>query len=220
MSFIGKNIKKIRTVKSLNQTDFGKMFNLTRGSIGSYEEGRAEPKIETLKEIAKKFSITLDGIITTELTVNQLSGFSPEDVVTFKASEKGAVGLPSILPKTLIEKNGDITILTKNTFFKTNLINKSDFSLSIDDSIKRDGVIAKKGDIIFCKKNITKSSFGYVLIRQNQIFWQSHQPQDGEGVSFTVTGVVSDCFTMDNKNPVQEKLSELELRIINLESKG
>ena len=131
MSFIGKNIKKIRTVKGLNQTDFGKMFNLTRGSIGSYEEGRAEPKIETLKEIAKKFSITLDGIITTELTVNQLSGFSPEDVVTFKASEKGAVGLPSILPKTLIEKNGDITILTKNTFFKTNLINKADFGIMI-----------------------------------------------------------------------------------------
>ena len=128
--------------------------------------------------------------------------------------------MPSILPKTLIEKNGDITILAKNTFFKTNLINKSDFSLSIDDSIKRDGVIAKKGDIIFCKKNITKSSFGYVLIRENQIFWQSHQPQNGEGVSFTVTGVVSNCFTMENKNLVQEKLSELELRIINLESKG
>ena len=180
----------------------------------------AEKRKELRDKVAKKFSITLDGIITTELTVNQLSGFSPEDVVTFKASEKGAVGLPSILPKTLIEKNGDITILAKNTFFKTNLINKSDFSLSIDDSIKRDGVIAKKGDIIFCKKNITKSSFGYVLIRQNQIFWQSHQPQDGEGVSFTVTGVVSNCFTMDNKNPVQEKLSELELRIINLESKG
>ena len=58
MSFIGKNIKKIRTTKGLNQTEFGKIFNLTRGSIGSYEEGRAEPKIETLKQIAKKFSIS------------------------------------------------------------------------------------------------------------------------------------------------------------------
>ena len=81
--------------------EFGKIFNLTRGSIGSYEEGRAEPKIETLKEIAKKFSITMDSIITTELTVNQLSGFSPENVVALKSSEIGAIGLPSILPKTL-----------------------------------------------------------------------------------------------------------------------
>ena len=135
MSFIGKNIKKIRTVKGLNQTDFGKMFNLTRGSIGSYEEGRAEPKIETLKEIAKKFSITLDSIITTELTVNQLSGFAPENVVTFKNSEIGAVGLPSILPKNLLDKNGDISIISKNTFFKTNLTNNSDFSLPLDDRL-------------------------------------------------------------------------------------
>ncbi len=220
MSIIGKNIKKIRTVKGLNQTEFGKIFNLTRGSIGSYEEGRAEPKIETLKEIAKKFSITLDSIITTELTVNQLSGFSPENVVALKSSEIGAVGLPSILPKTLLDKNGDISIISKNTFFKTNLTNNSDFSLPLDDSIRKDGIIAKKGDILFCKKNITKSAFGYLLLKNNQLYWQSHQPHEGEGVFFTVTGVVSCCFSMENKNPIQEKLSELELRIINLESKG
>ena len=81
MSFIGRNIKKIRTTKGLSQTEFGKIFGITRGSIGSYEEGRAEPKIETLKTIANKFSISLDAIITAELTVNQLSGFNPDKLL-------------------------------------------------------------------------------------------------------------------------------------------
>ena len=121
MSFIGKNIKKIRTTKGLNQTDFGKVFNLTRGSIGSYEEGRAEPKIETLKHIAKKFSISLDLLITTELTVNQLSGFSPESLLNLGEDGNGSVGLPSVLPKILNDKHGDFELIGENTFFKTSL---------------------------------------------------------------------------------------------------
>tara|TARA_Y100000739_G_C20533840_1_gene430258 strand:+ start:273 stop:935 length:663 start_codon:yes stop_codon:yes gene_type:complete len=219
MSVIGKNIKKIRNTKGLSQTEFGKIFDLTRGSIGSYEEGRAEPKIETLKEIAKKFSISLDDIITKELTVNQLSGFSPENMMGFNDLESTNIGLPSIMPKTLSDKHGDIETISQNTFFKTNLVNKVEFSLPLDETIKMNGISAEKGDIIFCKKNITKSSFGYLVLVDNQICWQNHEPIKKVGVVFTVVGVVSNSFSLNIKNPVQEKLSELELRIINLESK-
>ena len=34
MSFIGKNIKKIRTVKNLSQAGFAQLFNLARPSVG------------------------------------------------------------------------------------------------------------------------------------------------------------------------------------------
>ena len=46
MSFFGKNIKKIRSVKSLSQQAFADLFDLKRGTLGAYEEGRSEPKIE------------------------------------------------------------------------------------------------------------------------------------------------------------------------------
>lgn len=219
MSLIGKNIKKIRTTKGLNQTEFGKIFNLTRGSIGSYEEGRAEPKIETLKLIANKFSISLDHIITTELTVNQLSGFSPENIIGKSKQDSEGFNLPSILPKLLKEKHGDYELIGQNTFFKTSLSSKAEFSLPLDDTILLDGLFAKKGDLLFCKKILAKSAFGYLVLRDSQIFWQGHEPQKGEGVIFTVTGLISNSFSIENKNPVHEKLSELELRIINLESK-
>ncbi|WP_181304022.1 helix-turn-helix domain-containing protein [Rufibacter sp. XAAS-G3-1] len=75
MSCIGKNIKKIRTVKNLSQAAFAQLFDLARPSVGAYEEGRSEPKIETLVQIARHFGISLDLLITKELTVNDLYGF-------------------------------------------------------------------------------------------------------------------------------------------------
>ena len=75
MSYIGKNIKKIRTVKRLSQQSFAELFNITRASVGSYEELRAEPKIETIINISRHFKITIDALLTKELTVNELLNF-------------------------------------------------------------------------------------------------------------------------------------------------
>jgi len=75
MSFIGKNIKKIRTIKKLSQADFAKLFDLARPSVGAYEEGRAEPKIDTIIEIAKKYRLSIDLLLTKELTINELYKF-------------------------------------------------------------------------------------------------------------------------------------------------
>lgn len=75
MSFFGKNIKKIRSVKSLSQQAFAEMFDLKRGTLGAYEEGRSEPRIETIIMIAKHFSIPIDDFLTQELTVNKLLKF-------------------------------------------------------------------------------------------------------------------------------------------------
>jgi len=72
MSYVGKNIKRIRSVKQLSQADFAKLFNLARPSVGAYEEGRSEPKIQTLLDIAQKFGLSVDLLLTKELTVNDL----------------------------------------------------------------------------------------------------------------------------------------------------
>lgn len=76
MSIFGRNIKKIRILKNMNQQEFGELFEISRGSIGSYEEGRAEPKIDSVIKIAKKFDLSIDHILTKELTVNELSNFA------------------------------------------------------------------------------------------------------------------------------------------------
>ena len=76
MSFFGANIKKIRQVKGLSQKAFVDLFDLNRGVISSYEEERAEPKIETLLKVANHFDLNLDQLLTETLQVNQLVNVS------------------------------------------------------------------------------------------------------------------------------------------------
>ncbi|PKF75169.1 XRE family transcriptional regulator [Chryseobacterium sp. PMSZPI] len=79
MSFFGTNIKKIRQVKGLSQKAFADLFDLNRGVISSYEEGRAEPKIETILKVANHFNLDLDKLLTETLQVNQLASVSDID---------------------------------------------------------------------------------------------------------------------------------------------
>ncbi len=87
MSFFGKNIKKIRSVKSLSQQAFAELFDLKRGTLGAYEEGRSEPKIDTIIKIANYFSIEIDKLLTSELTVNELLKFKG-DLTTYAQDVK------------------------------------------------------------------------------------------------------------------------------------
>lgn len=81
MSQIGKNIKKIRNVKGLSQQAFADLFQLTRGNISSYEEFRAEPKLDVMLRIAKYFGIPLSDFIEKDLSVNELLHYNTELVL-------------------------------------------------------------------------------------------------------------------------------------------
>ena len=78
LSYVGRNIKKIRQVKKISQAEFASLFDLSRPSIGAYEEGRSEPKIETLILIATYFKISIDLLLTRELSISEI--FSLESI--------------------------------------------------------------------------------------------------------------------------------------------
>lgn len=80
MSFFGKNIKKIRGIKRMSQQAFADIFDLKRATLGAYEEGRSEPKIVTIIKVANYFGISIDAILTKEITVNELLHFN--DAIT------------------------------------------------------------------------------------------------------------------------------------------
>lgn len=88
MSFFGTNIKKIRQVNGLSQKAFADLFDLNRGVISSYEEGRAEPKIETILKVANYFNLDLDKLLTEILQVNQLASVSDIDRLMFESDKK------------------------------------------------------------------------------------------------------------------------------------
>ncbi len=88
MSFFGKNIKKIRGVKGVSQQAFAELFDLKRATLGAYEEGRSEPKIETIIKIANYFSISIDDLLVAELTVNSLLKFKGDLTLQAEKIEK------------------------------------------------------------------------------------------------------------------------------------
>ncbi len=88
MSVLGINIKKIRSVKGLNQTDFANLFGLTRANIGSYEELRAEPKIDTIIKIATYYKLPIDKLVRKELTVNEISNFTALNELVIQNTNK------------------------------------------------------------------------------------------------------------------------------------
>ena len=73
MSLFGKNIKYIRQSNGFSQQRFAGLFELSRASIGSYEEGRAEPKIETLIKIANHFNLTVDQLVRGNVDANSIT---------------------------------------------------------------------------------------------------------------------------------------------------
>lgn len=101
MSFFGTNIKKIRQVRGLSQKAFADLFELNRGVISSYEEGRAEPKIETLLKVADYFNLDLHDLLTETLQVNQLVSGSDIDHLIF-STDHHVSAIPGIDSNTLV----------------------------------------------------------------------------------------------------------------------
>ncbi|MDB5158952.1 MAG: DNA-binding transcriptional regulator, XRE-family domain [Mucilaginibacter sp.] len=63
MTKISSNIKFLRKKKGLTQQQFADQVGIKRSLVGAYEEERAEPKYDLLKNIALFFDITVDDFI-------------------------------------------------------------------------------------------------------------------------------------------------------------
>jgi transcriptional regulator with XRE-family HTH domain len=87
--YFGKNIKKIRLVEKLSQAAFAEVFGIKRSSVGAYEEGRAEPKLEMIIRIANYFSISVDSLVNSKLTVNELFGLDVVDSYLNRSQSSG-----------------------------------------------------------------------------------------------------------------------------------
>jgi transcriptional regulator with XRE-family HTH domain len=81
MTKIGANIKKVRTAKGLSQQAFADLFELTRGNISSYEENRADPKIDTVIQIANYFNIPLNQFVTQNISIHEILKYNGDKLI-------------------------------------------------------------------------------------------------------------------------------------------
>jgi DNA-binding XRE family transcriptional regulator len=52
-------VRELRRALGMNQTDFGRMFRLTRRQVSELENGHGDPKASTLARIARAFGLTV-----------------------------------------------------------------------------------------------------------------------------------------------------------------
>ncbi|MEQ8907730.1 MAG: LexA family transcriptional regulator [Vicingaceae bacterium] len=68
MSQFSENLKALRKNRGLTQSEMAQKLGLNRPQLGSYEEGRAEPKLEALQKMAHYFKLSLDQLVNDDLS--------------------------------------------------------------------------------------------------------------------------------------------------------
>ena len=62
-AIIAKNLIALRKTQDLNQKDFAKIINYSDKTVSKWELGYASPSIETLKQIADYYGVTVDYLL-------------------------------------------------------------------------------------------------------------------------------------------------------------
>lgn len=154
MSFFGTNIKKIRQVKGLSQKAFADLLDLNRGVISSYEEGRAEPKIETILKVANHFSLDLDKLLTEALQTAQLLNVSGSDQLM-------------LFPETVINESNEGSSLQDNNSQNHPVLQKILASVDLIYEFTTENPLLPQynyGDILFLNKADLKIDPAYNLL--------------------------------------------------------
>ena len=69
---LSENIKYLRKRLGLTQDQFSKKLGVKRSAIGAYEEGRAEPKLRTIQDIAHFFKCSVDALLSRDLSKSDI----------------------------------------------------------------------------------------------------------------------------------------------------
>lgn len=76
MSLFSDNIKFLRKYYRCKQEELADILAISRPTLGDYERGRTEPNITVITAIAKYFKISIDALVTIELSESVLSQLS------------------------------------------------------------------------------------------------------------------------------------------------
>jgi transcriptional regulator with XRE-family HTH domain len=71
MSKISSNIKHLRQLKKWSQEQLANALDSSRAKIGSYEEERCDPPVETLIKISNLFHVSIDALVKCDLRTTE-----------------------------------------------------------------------------------------------------------------------------------------------------
>ncbi|WP_286757199.1 LexA family transcriptional regulator [Roseivirga sp. UBA838] len=99
MSVVAGNIKYLRKLHQWTQGEFAEKIHIKRSLVGAYEEGRADPRLNNLLNMAKVFGVSVDLMITKDL-----EGKTLEQI---QAMDKKSGGAMKVLSITVNDKDNE-----------------------------------------------------------------------------------------------------------------
>ncbi len=94
---ISENIKYLRKIAGYTQEQFASEVGIKRSLVGAYEEGRAEPRLQTLQKIGEVLNVTTDALISKDLTKDDHKKYPKEKIkilsITVDKEEKENIEL-------------------------------------------------------------------------------------------------------------------------------
>lgn len=91
MRILPKNIKYLRTCQNLSQQALADSLNLSRSNLAKYEKGVHDPGIEVLLRISRYFKVSVDAILTVDLSQVSLEEYMDNGkmLLPVQVDEKG-----------------------------------------------------------------------------------------------------------------------------------
>ena len=68
MTKFQKEFKKLRTEYNMTQAELAKALDMSRSTIGMYEQGKREPDFETLEKISDYFNVSMSVFLEDHMT--------------------------------------------------------------------------------------------------------------------------------------------------------
>lgn len=205
MTYFGTNIKKIRQIKGLSQQAFAELLELNRGVISSYEEGRAEPKIESLLKIAKILNLTTDDLLSKPVTINKITNFSEiEHLIPNKERENISV---YELDKTNHFQNFDLQKILANL----------SFVYKVDEQLAQKSMYTEGSYLLLAKLNQESISKNQnYLCFQNGQFQITGEINSAENAYLIIGEIQSKERKRRNLQSILDRLEKVEKALENI----
>jgi transcriptional regulator with XRE-family HTH domain len=101
---VSSNIKFLRNYSGLSQPAFGKIFNVSRGMIDSYERELANPSTKLIVKIAEHYKMSVDDITKRDLRTDS-------EIIFGKENEN--LESPNLVSIELLQSKDDLIIVLK-----------------------------------------------------------------------------------------------------------
>ena len=106
---LSEKIQKLRKEQGLTQEQFAEQLFVSRTAVSKWETGRGIPSMESLKQIANLFHITLDQLLSTEEIVVIAESENNENINRFASYIDGIINIAALLglllPLYKVEEN-------------------------------------------------------------------------------------------------------------------